>query len=393
MKRVLFITYDFPYPLTSGGKSRAYHLLKFAKNIQNEIYLFSFIRTMPQDKELEAIKKIGVKKIYTKKRKKAQKGKLFISSLFSKSSIFKPLYFNQETLLEIETICIEEKITTIQYESFYMAYYISSIFTKLGIKQIYGSENIEHLLYADLAKFSKNQFIKPAYLLQVQKIKNEEIEFYKNCDETLVVTSSEKIIAEKLGAKKVSVIPNGIDISYFKYKNSKAKRIEKLLFVGNFSYFPNVDAVHYIFKYIFPKLASHVTLTIVGRGQKNVSSIPQNNKRVKSVEFIDDIRDAYYSSDAFLFPVKIGGGTNFKVLEAAATGLPIIAFPKKVENLEFKDEVNFISCNDSMSFVETINCLDLNSEKVHAMTIASRKLVEKKYSWENIGKEQGKVWQ
>lgn len=393
MKRVLFITYDFPYPLTSGGKSRAYHLLKFAKNIQNEIYLFSFIRTMPQDKELEAIKKIGVKKIYTKKRKKAQKGKLFISSLFSKSSIFKPLYFNQETLLEIEKICIEEKITTIQYESFYMAYYISSIFTKLGIKQIYGSENIEHLLYADLAKFSKNQFIKPAYLLQVQKIKNEEIEFYKNCDETLVVTSSEKIIAEKLGAKKVSVIPNGIDISYFKYKNSKAKRIEKLLFVGNFSYFPNVDAVHYIFKYIFPKLASHVTLTIVGRGQKNVSSIPQNNKRVKSVEFIDDIRDAYYSSDAFLFPVKIGGGTNFKVLEAAATGLPIIAFPKKVENLEFKDEVNFISCNDSMSFVETINCLDLNSEKVHAMTRASRKLVEKKYSWENIGREQGKVWQ
>lgn len=393
MKKVLFLTYDFPYPLTSGGKSRAFHLLKFAKNKQNEIYLFSLVRTTPQEKELEEIRKIGIKKIYTKKRKKAQKGKLLVSSLFLGSSIFKPLYFDKKTLYEIEKICIDEKITSIQFESFYMAYYISSLFTKLGIKQIYGSENIEHMLYADLAKFSANPFKKLAYSLQVKKIKNEEIGFYENSDETVVVTDSEKIIAKKLGARKVTVIPNGIDVSYFKYKNSKAKRIEKLLFVGNFSYFPNVDAVNYIFKHIFPKLASHVTLTIVGRGQKNISSIPKNNKRVKNIEFIDDIRDVYYSSDAFLFPVKIGGGTNFKVLEAAATGLPIIAFPEKVESLQFKKDINFVLCNDSGDFVNTINSLDLNSEKIHSMTTASRKLVEKYYSWENIGKEQGKAWE
>lgn len=393
MKRILFVTYDFLYPLTSGGKSRAYHLLKFGKNKQNELFLYSFIRKKPQEEDIKEIKKIGVSEIFLKQRKTLKKGNLFIKSLFTQSSVFRHLYYDKPTVIEIEKICIEKKIDVIQFESFYTAYFASEIFSKLGIKQIYGSENIEHLLYEDLAKFSKNLFLKTAYFLQAKKIKSEGISFYKKTDETIVVTKDEKNVAGKLGAKNVTIVPNGIDVSAFTYKNSKSKKIKRLLFVGNFSYFPNIDAADFIFKEIFPKLSNDIAITIIGKDQKRVSSIPKNNKRVKCIDYIEDIRDAYYSSDVFLFPVRIGGGTNFKVLEAASCGLPIIAFPEKVESLGFKVSKNFLSCSTASQFAEVIENLDLDSEKVHDMTISSRKLVEKNYSWENIGKVQAKVWE
>lgn len=393
MKRILFVTYDFPYPVTSGGKSRAYHLLKFGKNKQNKLFLYSLVRETPSDQEVQEIKKIGVSEIFLRKRKKAEKGKLFIKSFFAKNSMFKYLYFEDETLLELEKVCIDNKIDVIQFESFYTAYFASSLFSDLVIKQVYGSENIEHVLYEDLARFSKNPVLKSAYSFQAKKIKKEEIDFYKKTDETLVVTKSEGKVAQNLGAKKVTIIPNGIDVAAFKYKNSKSKKIKNLLFVGNFSYFPNVYAANYIFKEIFSKLSKDIVVTIIGRGQGKISSIPKNNKRVKSIEFIEDIRDAYYNADALLFPVRIGGGTNFKILEAAACGLPIIAFPQKVEGLGFKDKENFLSCENAVEFVDVINSLDLDSVQIHKMTISSRRLVENNYSWENIGKEQAKVWQ
>lgn len=392
MKRILFVTYDFPYPLTSGGKSRAYHLLKFSKNKQNEIYLYSLVRKNPSENDVQELKKIGVSEVFYKKRKDVKKGQLFLKSLITQHSVFKHLYFNSEVISELKKICIEKKVTTIQFESFYTAYYLSNKFSELSIKQIYGSENIEHLLYLDLARFSKNPILKFVYLHQAKKVKKEEISFYQNSDETLTVTQEERKIALNNGAKLVSVVPNGIDISSFKYKNSKSRKIKKLLFVGNFSYFPNIDAVTYIFEKIFFKLSNDISITIIGKGQKNVSCIPKNNKRVKSIEYINDISDAYYTSDALLFPVKIGGGTNFKVLEAAACGLPIIAFPQKIENLGFEESKNFLSCLQPEDFISTIQSLDLDSERIHAMTRASRKLVEKNYSWENIGKEQSKVW-
>lgn len=393
MKRVLFITYDFPYPLTSGGKSRAYHLLKFAAEKNLELFLYSFVRINPTEKALEELRKIGVKKIFISKRKEVNKQKLLANSLFTGSSIFKPLYFEKKNLSEVEGICDEYKINVIQFESFYTAYYASDSFSKLGIKQIYGSENIEHLLYEELSQFSKNPLLKMAYKMQAARIKNEEIGFYKKTDATIVVTPEEGKIAKKLGAKNIYVVPNGIDVGDFKYKNSKREKMEKLLFVGNFSYFPNIQAVTYFFKEVFPRLAKNLKITIIGKNQDKVKLIPQGNKQVMSISYIDDIKEAYYDSDIFIFPVSIGGGTNFKLLEAAACGLPILALPQKVETLGFKNKVHFLACAKPEDFVENINLLNSEPHLAHTIATNARKLVEKEYSWENIGRVQNKIWQ
>ena len=91
---ILFFTYDFPYPTNSGGKMRAYNLLKHAGNGML-ITLFSFVRDGYRKEHGEKLKEIGISEIYTFPRRKVKDVRNAFS-FFSGSSIFKSLYYDAE---------------------------------------------------------------------------------------------------------------------------------------------------------------------------------------------------------------------------------------------------------------------------------------------------------
>ena len=73
-------------------------------------------------------------------------------------------------------------------------------------------------------------------------------------DLTISVTADESEYFKKFGAKKTYVIPNGVDIEEFKYKRNINPRGTKILFVGNFSYVPNTDAIKFFYYDVFREL-------------------------------------------------------------------------------------------------------------------------------------------
>ena len=86
------------------------------------------------------------------------------------------------------------------------------------------------------------------------------------------------------------------------------------------------------------------TLTIVGKHQEKLPFLAHDGSRVKSIEYVEDLAQVYYNADIFVFPVRFGGGTNFKILEAASCGTPIIAIPERVKGLGFRED-SIISSN------------------------------------------------
>ena len=111
-----------------------------------------------------------------------------ILGLLKQQSIFKTLYFSREIFADLLGIITDLKVDIVHFESFYTGFYISDKLKNLGVKQIYGSENIEFKLYED---YAKGKLLKPLLNIQVNKIKNEEIAMYLESDLTLAVTKDE----------------------------------------------------------------------------------------------------------------------------------------------------------------------------------------------------------
>jgi polysaccharide biosynthesis protein PslH len=389
-KKVIFVTYDFPYPHTSGGKVRAYNLLKHAAK-EYEIVLFSFTRKDYKPEYSDAIKKIGISKVYTFPRKPLKDIRNLAFLLRPSGSIFRHLYFDKKVVIKLQELIRTEKIDLVHFESFYTSFYIPEI-KKTGVKIVFGEENIEYNIYQEYASSLSNIFLRPFYKIEALKIHKEEVCFWRESDLCLAVTAVEAELIRKKSGTVCEVIENGIDINAFKFKERHSNGIKKLLFVGNFSYYPNVDAVKYLYRNIFRTLNEQkIKLIIIGKGATSMKYL-KNYPGVELLDFVEDIREAYTQCDIFVFPVRYGGGTNFKILEAMATGIPIVAVPDRVRGLGVEDGKHMLIASGPEEFRKNILKLVHDHEKYKPLTYQARKLVEEKYDWKVIGDRLCNAW-
>jgi polysaccharide biosynthesis protein PslH len=387
--KVLFVTYDFPYPTNSGGKTRAYNLIKH-KGKDVEIYLFSFVRPDFEKKNLAGVKVLGIKDIKIIRRQGKKSLGSIASLMHPTHSIFYGLYYNEVVAKLLKDYVREKGIDIIHFESYYTAFYLSEFVDARGVKQIFGSENIEAYVYEDFIKSRVPSVLKPLYRYQNSKIKKEEDAMFRVADINLAVTSSEKKYIENVSPKPVQVIPNGVDLSIFRYASKESQREKILLFVGNFTYHPNVDAAEYFYRSVFHKLPDTYAFHVIGKNAGRLSFA--GDKSVVVHDFVVDILSAYAHADVFVSPIRTGGGTNFKILESMAVGLPIVAFPQRIEEMGAKNGVHLLTAENASAFAEAIEKITGDSSLREKVTKNARKLVEEKYSWESIGKEMNKVW-
>ncbi len=384
MKRVLFITYDYPYPTNTGGKNRAYHMLKYSGS-EFEKYLFSFVRKDFNEQYIKDLERIDVKVVGLEPRKKVASPKNALS-IVGKNSIFRLLYFSDKVLSKIIEVVENNKIDIVHFESFYAGFYISDRLKKLGVKQVFGTENVEYTLYEDYAKKSLLP-MKPFLFSQVGKIKKEEAEMCRSADVCVAVSESDQDEISKYN--KCKIVRNGVDIAALKY-NAPRKEVNNLLFIGNFSYFPNVDAIEFFSSEVFKRLEQDITLTIVGK-QIGKLKLPKDT-RIKLIEYVEDIREVYLAADIMVAPIRIGGGTNFKILEAMASGVPVISLPERLVGLKVENNKNIFVAKDAAQFIEVIKIVSSDYDLRKKVSENARKLVEEEYSWEAIGDELSKVW-
>ncbi len=385
---VLFVTYDFPYPTNSGGKNRAYHLIKHTASKAN-IFLFSFVRDDYNPEHNEELIKIGIKGIKVVKRKKLSSFSNFPKTLLHNSSIFKTLYFSKDILQDIEDFIKKEKIDVVHFESSYTGYYIGKELKKLGVRQVLGTENIEFRLYFDYAKSFKKPIVRPFISYQANRLKNEELGMVVGADSVTTITQEEADFLKVLTKVTSSVVANGIEPSTYSYKYDRSIK-KNILFVGNFSYFPNVEAVEFFYNEAFPKLRDDITLTIIGKNCKDKFHF--EDKRIIMKDFVEDIITEYRNADALVFPIRIGGGTNFKVLEAMSLGVPIIAQPERLSGLRAVPGEHFLSAITGQEYAEQINVLYADGKLREKLAVNARTLIDKYYSWEKIGQSLLNVW-
>lgn len=385
---VLFITYDAIYPPDSGGKTRAYNLLKYS-NFGGRRSVFSFVRDGYDLSNIDEIKKIGVSSVELFPRRKRVDFRNIPAIVSKKESIFSALYFKESVAQAIKQFVQSEKVDLVHFESFYTGFYISKELKDIGVKQIYGSENIEHKLYAESLS-SMNLLLKNIMAREVYKVEREEISMASHADAVLAVTNEEKIYFSKF-SQKAYLIPNGVDVRSFPQVKTQKGSVCRLLFVGNFNYFPNIDGLKYFITNIWPSLDhDKFLLTILGRKAGSLRFLPEKN--VETLEYVPDLYDVLARTDIFISPLRLGGGTNFKVLEAMAAGIPVVALYEKAQSLGAKNGREIISAENADKFADGVKMLaqDLNLRREIGEN--ARKFVSSNYAWDEIGKKLYSIW-
>jgi glycosyltransferase involved in cell wall biosynthesis len=204
------------------------------------------------------------------------------------------------------------------------------------------------------------------------------------------------ILEENPEVKHVDVVANGVDIDYFDAVPKKLPSKPTILFVGTFYWLPNVQAVNYLVKEIWPIIRQKLPqahLHIVGfRPTPEIQSY-QRLPHVKVSGSIKDIREAYAKAHVLLAPVMWGKGTRYKILEAMATKTPIVATPLAVEGIEGLIPGQQVRISESAEALadETIAVLK-NVTLQRNLASKSYRLVNDRYNWQTISKELDRLY-
>src|SRR5450432_1721285 len=221
------------------------------------------------------------------------------------------------------------------------------------------------------------------------KIRREEVEAFQRFEGvTFCSETDEKRARALVPSLKAAVVPNAVDVEYFRPSPQlPAQDGRTVMFFGAINYFPNVDGLLYLLRDVWPLLEkSHPTARLKIVGQYPTPEILAfHGPRVEVTGKVDDLRPHLSGAAVTVVPLRVGGGTRFKILEAMAMGRPVVSTSLGAEGIAAQPGTDILIADDATGFARAVGrVLD---EPVLAAQLGARgrALVETHYSWEAAG--------
>lgn len=397
--KILWLSHVLPYPPKAGVLLRSYHLLRGLSK-GNEVDLLAFnqpalMRSFTPDAEegkVDAIKKLsdfctikGVYSIPSDASAWFRRWNLLMGIFRRKGYTINWLLSGEFASAVLETMrCDRYDIVHMDTLSFLP--YLELV---ESVPVVLDHHNIESHMMFRRAEQEVN-LLKRAYFVREARKLHKWEQFY--CSKVSHNITCSDIDSQRLREiapqAAVSTVPNAVDCEYFSPRRTKVTKNE-VIFVGTMSWYPNVQAVEYLIREVWPQLLSRfpdLHLNIVGGGAPE--SLVQLGKAAKQVTFhgfVDDIRAHINSSAAFLCPISDGGGTKLKVLDALSMAIPLVAHPVACEGIAVTHGRDVLFAQSPEDYVQALAMLLGDSDFAERLGNEGRDLVMNTYSSARVG--------
>jgi glycosyltransferase involved in cell wall biosynthesis len=258
------------------------------------------------------------------------------------------------------------------------------------VRVVADSHNVEHEVLARSAVIAQTSLHKAYFHAQSIATRRDEQRLARIFSE--IWTTSERDaqhFAAVRGDSRVAVVPNGIRPDQAP-RSSAAHAVRPapvLLFVGLMSYFPNRDAVTYFLDRIFPRIQSRIPqarFVVVGAAPpRSVQSRATDN--VTIVGRVATVVPYLAEAAVFVAPLRSGGGTRVKVLEAMLHGVPVVSTSLACEGLAVRDGESILVGDTPDAFAEAVCRLCADPALARRIATAGARLVRAEYDWRRIG--------
>lgn len=389
--KILMLTPYLPYPLLTGGQTRSYNLIKRLASLGHEITLFSLVKNRQEREYVFELEKFckKVKVFY-----RPAKPWTLINILKTGFSLFPFLVMRNWASGEkkaVEQILEEEHFDLIHAETFYVFPHIPQ--TKIPIVLV--DQTIEYRVYQHYVENYKYPFLKPLLYIDVYKLKFWELKYWRAASRVIAMSNEDKqTMISQVPTLKVDIVPNGVDVKYFEKKVAQKQSQPVIMYLGNFTWLQNREAIEVLISKIWPIIKSKLPqakLWIIGKEANNFfASLANEDIRVEEVV---DVRVAYQEAHLLVAPIYSGHGTRLKNFETFASGVPVVTTSIGIRGTEAEDGKEVIIRDDPIEVANA--CIMLLKNPVLYKKIAdnARRMVEQKYDWDPIASKLNSIYQ
>lgn len=391
---ILWLSHNVPYPPKTGVLQRNYNLLKEAARI-GDIYLLAFFQKaiLPIAYDLDEARR-ELKRICRSVEivpVPIDSSRAARHALVARSAVTRDPYGVNWLKCEdmrhaIRSLAARVPFDVAHFDTLALAEYRDDVG---DVRSILNHHNIESHLMARRSHIEPNILKRAYYAMEARKLKAYEASHCGGFDVNFTVSDSDKaLLGEIVPRQRVEVIPNGVDIDYFTPSASEPAE-RSLVFVGGMNWYPNRDAVLHLRREIWPMLTREVpdiSLTIVGaHPPEEVMALAREDGRVTVTGFVDDVRPYLQRAMIYICPMRDGGGTRLKILDALATGKPIVSTTIGCEGIRVEPGTHALLADTPSDFVGQIRRLLDNDLLRQKLATESRRMAEQIYSWRVIG--------
>ncbi|WXL24097.1 glycosyltransferase family 4 protein [Ectopseudomonas mendocina] len=379
--RILWILSYSPWPTTSGGKTRQYHLLRSLAQRGHRITLLMHSKQPVTAEERKALEPL-LERLIVLPRRPLRSLKTIAAALFapyplltSTNGLSKGLEHAARDLLQEhwDIVQIEHSYTFQPYEKVLREKQQPFVMTEHNVESSLGSAT-----YANMPAW-----LKPFVHYDQWRYRRWERRVMQQAAQVIAVTEQD---AQRLGSmlgRKLPVVVNGVDCSYFAGAQPAPEQ-QRILFLGNYEYAPNVDAAKWMLDEIMPLIwdkCPDARLSVCGYALPEEWAQRWPDARIEWQGFVPDLLALQSTSSVFLAPLRHGGGSKLKVLEALAAGLPLATTAQGASGLALKPGQDYLAGETPEQLAEAVVQLLRSPETAKRMGENGRAYARQHHDW------------
>lgn len=388
--RVLYFSPRICWPTISGAHLRDYY---FARTLARNADL-TYVGLVNEESSAQAeqlrrrLEPQRGTKVYALRRDAGYRPINILRGLIGPTPLNVLNYTSQNVITALEPILREQSFDVIQIESMHLiayAQYIRRIAPRTRL--ILDWHNIESEILARYADNDSNP-LRAIYARRTSKLsRGVEDDLLRLCHAHTVCSQREKeVLQARVPNARIEVVGNGVDCEFFADNAQSSEKLD-VLYMGRMDYHANIDAALHFAKNTWPLIHARrpeLRLTIVGaQPPEAIRALASDNVVVTGT--VDDVRPYYHSALVSVVPLRVGGGTRLKVLEAMAAGTPVVSSTLGAEGLAVTHGKDILIADTPEAMVDAVVTMQADSPQRRQMIANARQLVQTRYDWNVVG--------
>lgn len=395
---------ELPYPLTSGKRIRTFNLLS---RLAARHRVTILCHRNPDRRESiaaeEAFREVGIETVVAERAVPSKSGAGFYARLAG--NLMSPLPYSVAThsspaLADAARKFAAERPVDVWHCEW--TPYAEVLRDALGDRLAAArwtvmAHNVESVIWRRYAETEPNPVKRWYVRRQWRKFERFERWAYTAATRAVAVSPDDAgLMRREFGVKHPDVVENGVDVEFFRPRRDVERDPARLLFLGSLDWRPNLDAVVQFLDHVFPVVREKcpgATLSLVGRRPPDwLRQRVANSPGVRVFADVPDVRPFLATCGLMVVPLRIGGGSRLKILEALATGTPVVTTRVGAEGLRFVHGRELVVTETPGEMVGPILDTIRNPDEARETADAGRQRVLSRYSWDPLSDKLDRVW-